>query len=133
MARLKFFAEGLPTWYCCQYPSSLQDRITVACRFSVMLFLLDDLLEHMSLEEGSYYNERLMSIITGDVTTRDGSPVEKIVWDVWNDMKAVDDRLAHDLVEPMFDFWRSHTDSRRLDKKGTAAYLEYRARDVAAQ
>ncbi|KAH9237210.1 hypothetical protein K456DRAFT_1830608 [Colletotrichum gloeosporioides 23] len=132
-ARLKFAAEGLPTWHCCQYPLSLPDRITAACRLSVMLFLLDDLLEHMSLEEGSSYNEKLVSIITGDAKPSDGSPIENIVGDVWHEMEILDIRLAHDLMEPMFDFWCSQTDSSRLEKKGVAGYLRYRERDVAAQ
>ncbi|KAE9566468.1 hypothetical protein CGMCC3_g17386 [Colletotrichum fructicola] len=98
-----------------------------------MLFLLDDLLEHMSLEKGASYNKRLMSIVTGDTKPSDESPIEKIVGDVWNEMKTVDAHLAQDLVEPMFDFWRSQTDSGRLAKKGIADYLQYRERDVAAQ
>lgn len=40
-SRLKFVAEGLPTWHCCQYPTSLNDRVVVASRFTVMLFLVD--------------------------------------------------------------------------------------------
>ncbi|KAF4485875.1 Aristolochene synthase [Colletotrichum fructicola Nara gc5] len=66
-----------------------------------MLFLLDDLLEHMSLEKGASYNKRLISIVTGDTKPSDESPIEKIVGDVWNEMKTVDAHLAQDLVEPI--------------------------------
>ncbi|TDZ27568.1 Aristolochene synthase [Colletotrichum spinosum] len=48
-------------------------------------------------------------------------------------MEILDIRLAHDLMEPMFDFWCSQTDRSRLEKKGIAGYLRYRERDVAAQ
>ncbi|TDZ27564.1 Aristolochene synthase [Colletotrichum spinosum] len=94
---------------------------------------IKDLLEYMSLEEGSSYNEKLVSIITGDAKPSDGSPIENIVGDVWHEMEILDIRLAHDLMEPMFDFWCSQTDSSRLEKKGIAGYLRYRERDVAAQ
>ncbi|KAF4882646.1 Aristolochene synthase [Colletotrichum fructicola] len=56
-----------------------------------------------------------------------------IVSDVWKEMGILDACLADDLVEPMFDFWRSQTDNERLAKKGIAGYLQYRKRDVAAQ
>ncbi|TDZ40332.1 Aristolochene synthase [Colletotrichum trifolii] len=86
----------------------------------------------MSFEEGSSYNEKPVSIITGDAKPGDGSPIENIVGDVWHEMEILDIRLAHDLMEPMFDFWCSQTDSSRLEKKGIAGYLRYRERDVAA-
>ncbi|TDZ29866.1 Aristolochene synthase [Colletotrichum spinosum] len=59
----------------------------------------------MSFEEGSSYNEKPVSIITGDAKPGDGSPIENIVGDVWHEMEILDIRLAHDLMEPMFDFW----------------------------
>lgn len=39
--KLQFVAEGLPTWHLCQYPTAREDRVGAACRFMVMLFLVD--------------------------------------------------------------------------------------------
>ncbi|KAF4492773.1 Aristolochene synthase [Colletotrichum fructicola] len=132
-SRLKFVAEGLPTWHCCQYPTSLNDRVVVASRFTVMLFLVDDLLEHMSLQDGSSYNERLISIVKGETLPAEDSPIEKIVLEIWQQMRAIDKPLSDDVEVPTFEFWRSQNAEARLAKKSIAEYLEYRELDVASQ
>ncbi|EXF73126.1 aristolochene synthase [Colletotrichum fioriniae PJ7] len=130
--KLQFVAEGLPTWHLCQYPTAREDRVGAACRFMVMLFLVDDLLEHLSLKEGSSYNERLISIVKGETAPAQDSPIEKMVLNIWEDMRSIDKKLSDDIEGPTFAFWRSQNDKDRLAKKSVAEYLKYRELDVAS-
>ncbi|KAF0316844.1 aristolochene synthase [Colletotrichum asianum] len=55
-ARQKFLAAEL----------SRNDRIAFACCLLAILFLIDDVLEYMYLEEGESYNEKLMPLARGN-------------------------------------------------------------------
>lgn len=85
------------------------------------------------MNDGAAYNERLISISKGDVAPADDSPIEKMVLEIWEDMRAIDKRLSDDIEEPTFVFWRSQNDKSRLEKKSVAEYLKYRELDVASQ
>lgn len=91
---------------------------------------LKDLLEEMSLEEGRAYNEKLMPICRGDVAPDRNEPVEYIMYDLWEDMRAHDRALADDILEPCFDFMRAQTDPERLKYMDLKDYLKYREADV---
>ncbi|KAE8423446.1 hypothetical protein BDV36DRAFT_279001 [Aspergillus pseudocaelatus] len=89
-----------------------------------------DLLEEMSLDEGSTYNEKLMSISRGDVPPDQNIPAEWIMYDLWEDMRACDHVLANELLEPVFTFMRAQTDKTRLTIHQFGEYLDYREKDV---
>lgn len=89
-----------------------------------------DLLEDISLEEGSAYNEKLIPIARGDVLPDRAVPVEWIMYDLWENMRAHDKVLADDILEPTFTFMRAQTDKARLSVFGLKSYLAYRERDV---
>ncbi|KAJ9306248.1 hypothetical protein DTO217A2_4182 [Paecilomyces variotii] len=129
-ARKKFIAAGFSKVTCLYYPLALNDRIHFACRLLTLLFLVDDLLEDMSMDEGSAYNERLIVLSRGNVLPDRSIPVEWITYDLWESMRAHDKALADEILEPVFSFMRAQTDKVRLSIKGLGNYLEYRDGDV---
>lgn len=84
----------------------------------------------MSLEDGSAYNERLITLSSGNVLPDRSVPVEWITYDLWNGMRACDAELADDIIGPVATFMRAQTDKSRLNIKELGQYLEYRERDV---
>ncbi|KAM5465930.1 (+)-aristolochene synthase ts1 [Microsporum audouinii] len=129
-SRKKFVAADFPGVTCLYFPKALDDRISFACRLLTVLFLIDDLLEFMSLEEGSAYNEKLIPISRGDVLPDRSVPVEYITYDLWESMRAHDRSMANEILEPVFVFMRAQTDRTRIRPMGLGSYLEYRERDV---
>ncbi|KAI0113591.1 Aristolochene synthase in complex with 12,13 Difluorofarnesyl diphosphate [Nemania sp. FL0031] len=129
-AREKFVAAGFSRVTCLYFPKALDDRIHFACRLLTVLFLVDDMLEHMSLKEGEQYNQRLMDLSRGDVTPDRSIAAEFIIYDLWNSMRLHDSAMANDILEPVFVFMRAQTDSTRLKPMNLGEYLEYRERDV---
>ncbi|KAI1409845.1 Aristolochene synthase in complex with 12,13-Difluorofarnesyl diphosphate [Hypoxylon sp. FL1857] len=129
-ARRKFVAAGFSRVTCLYFPKALDDRIHYACRLLTLLFLVDDILEHMSLEDGRAYNERLMPLFRGSVLPDRSIPVEWISYDLWESMRAHDRDMADEIIEPVFTFMRAQTDPTRLTEMGLGQYLEYRERDV---
>lgn len=115
---------------CLYFPLALDDRIHFACRLLTVLFLIDDVLEHMSFADGEAYNNRLIPISRGDVLPDRTKPEEFILYDLWESMRAHDKELADEVLEPTFVFMRSQTDRARLTIQELGHYLEYREKDV---
>jgi aristolochene synthase len=84
----------------------------------------------LSLAEGSAYNEKLIEIARGDLLPDRSIPVEYIMYDLWESMRAHDFELANCVLEPMFTFMRAQTDKARLEPMNLEEYFEYRERDV---
>lgn len=57
-------------------------------------------------------------------------PVEYILYDLWESMRAHDKHLADEVLEPVFTFMRAQTDKARLEINELGQYLEYREKDV---
>jgi aristolochene synthase len=57
-------------------------------------------------------------------------PVEFIMYDLWEEMRATSPILADGILEPTFTFMRAQTDKARLSIKELGHYLVYRERDV---
>ncbi|KAI1091698.1 Aristolochene synthase in complex with 12,13-Difluorofarnesyl diphosphate [Rostrohypoxylon terebratum] len=129
-ARKKFVAAGFSRVTCLYFPQALDDRIHYACRLLTLLFLIDDILEHMSLEDGRAYNEKLMPLFRGSVLPDRSVPVEWMSYDLWESMRAQDKEMADEIMEPVFTFMRAQTDPARLTEMGLGQYLEYREADV---
>lgn len=89
-----------------------------------------DLLEDMSLADGSAYNERLILLSKGEAVPDRSVPVEWITAELWTEMRACDKDLADEILEPVFTFMRAQTDKSRLSIKELGHYLKYRERDV---
>lgn len=84
----------------------------------------------MSLEDGKSYNEYLMPYCKGETAPDRSSPVERIMYDLWEDMRSCDKQLADELIEPVFEFMRAQTSKERLQVQGLGPYLAYRQGDV---
>ncbi|KAI0198458.1 Aristolochene synthase in complex with 12,13 Difluorofarnesyl diphosphate [Astrocystis sublimbata] len=128
--RKKFVAAGFSRVTCLYFPKSLDDRIEYACMLLTILFLVDDMLEHMSLEAGAAYNQRLMDLAEGHEEPDRTIPAEYIFYDLWRDMRAQDLEMANDVLEPVFVFMRAQTDPARLRSMNLGEYFQYRERDV---
>jgi aristolochene synthase len=89
-----------------------------------------DILEHMSLEDGRAYNDKLMPLFQGSILPDRRVPVEWIGYDLWESMRAHDRGMADEILEPVFTFMRAQTDPMRLSEMGLGQYLEYREADV---
>ncbi|KAH7405672.1 isoprenoid synthase domain-containing protein [Phaeosphaeria sp. MPI-PUGE-AT-0046c] len=129
-ARKTYLKAGFSRVTCLYFPLARDDRIQYACRLLTVLFLIDDLLEDMSLEEGRRYNEHLMPFMRGQLAPDRSKPVEYILYDLWQEMRVHDAVLADEILEPTFVFMRSQTDKSRLEMKGVGNYLAYRESDV---
>ncbi|OIW22641.1 terpenoid synthase [Coniochaeta ligniaria NRRL 30616] len=120
-ARQKFVAAGFSRVTCLYFPLAKDDRIAYACRLLAILFLIDDLLEYMSLEDSKAYNERLMPLARGDAQPDRTIPVEAIFYNLWASMREKDRYLADQVLEPTF---------IRAEITEIGQYLQYRERDV---
>ncbi|OTA68014.1 Aristolochene synthase in complex with 12,13 Difluorofarnesyl diphosphate [Hypoxylon sp. EC38] len=129
-SRDKFLKAGFTRCTCMYFPKAKDDRIQFACRLLTLLFLIDDVLENMSFEEGTAYNGKLMPIIRGDEVPNCSVPVQKISYDLWQSMRANDRELADGILEPLFIFMRAQTDKRRAHSMSLGQYLEYRDKDI---
>ncbi|KAH7213260.1 Aristolochene synthase from penicillium Roqueforti [Fusarium redolens] len=125
-----FLNAGFSRVTCLYFPLAKDDRIHFACRLLTVLFLIDDLLEDMSFEDGAAYNEKLIPIARGDVQPDRNVPAEFITYDLWESMRACDKELADQVLEPTFTFMRAQTDKVRLSITELGHYLEYREKDV---
>ncbi|KAI0195403.1 Aristolochene synthase in complex with 12,13 Difluorofarnesyl diphosphate [Xylaria flabelliformis] len=129
-ARKKFVNAGFSQVTCYYFPKARNDRIGFACRLLTVLFLVDDLLEQMSLEDGERYNQRLIDLSRGDTQPDRSVPVEYIIYDLWEDMRTCDAPKAAILMDGTFVFMRAQTDKARLRPMTLHEYLEYREKDV---
>ncbi|KAI0390656.1 Aristolochene synthase from penicillium Roqueforti [Xylariaceae sp. FL0594] len=129
-ARSKFIDAGFSRVTCLYFPRARDDRIHFACRLLTLLFLIDDLLEDMSFDDGSAYNEKLISIASGELAPDRNEPVEYITHDLWESMRACDLELAEQVLDPTFLFMRAQTDKIRLGITELGQYLQYREKDV---
>ncbi|KAL4922540.1 isoprenoid synthase domain-containing protein [Aspergillus aurantiobrunneus] len=129
-SRETFVNAGFGRVTCLYFPLARDDRIIYACKLLTILFLIDDLLENMSLEDGEAYNAHLMPLMRGDVLPDRSIPVEYMMYDLWEEMRAASPVLADGILEPTFTFMRAQTDKARLSIKELGHYLVYRERDV---
>lgn len=84
----------------------------------------------MSFSDGAAYNEKLIPISRGDVQPDRSVPVEYIIYDLWESMRAHDRVLADEVLEPVFTFMRAQTERVRASPMSLGQYFEYRERDV---
>ncbi|KAI1848550.1 hypothetical protein JX266_005409 [Neoarthrinium moseri] len=84
----------------------------------------------MSFAEGAAYNERLMPLARGTTLPDQSSPVEVMMYELWQSMRNVDKTLADEVLDPMFDFMRAQTNKVRATNMGLGQYLKYREDDV---
>ncbi|KAI1177517.1 Aristolochene synthase in complex with 12,13 Difluorofarnesyl diphosphate [Nemania sp. FL0916] len=115
-ARKKFLGADFPRFVCYYFPCSLDDRLRLVCEIVTHLFLVDDVIENMSLKDGRAFNDKLIALSRGE-----------------QGLRKCDKKLADDMLEPCFKFMNSQTDPRRLNKMNLEQYLEYRLDDVGKE
>ena len=84
----------------------------------------------MSLQDGEDYNRILMPLCSGDTLPDRSIPVQWIMFDLWESMRAADRELANGILEPVFTFMRAQTCKSRLTMRRLDEYLDYRQGDV---
>ena len=84
----------------------------------------------MSFERGKAYNDSLKSLCRGDALPDRDVPVEYITYDLWQSMREHDERLANDILDPVFTFMDAQTNAKREHFEGLGVYLKYREGDV---
>ncbi len=94
-----------------------------------MLIKIDQL-EYMSLEAGKAYNDSLMPFCTGSALPDRDVPVQWMMYDIWAEMRDLDQDLAAAVEEPVFLFMRAQTSKERLAINNLHRYLVYRQGDV---
>ncbi|KAI3322261.1 terpenoid synthase [Xylariaceae sp. AK1471] len=135
-ARSTFLKAGFSRVTCLYFPLAKDDRIHFACRLLTVLFLIDDILEDLSFADGEKLNTRLIELSRGpqyatpDPEAEGSDPVEFVLYDLWESMRAYDLDLANEVLEPTFVFMRSQTDRARLSITELGEYLRYREKDV---
>ncbi|KAI1635180.1 Aristolochene synthase [Biscogniauxia mediterranea] len=132
-SRRKFVAADFCRFSCLSYPLTLEDRSALCCKLITLLFLVDDQIDLTSLEDAQEYNERLILIARGVQKPDRSIPAEWIMWDIWEEMRAVDAELAHKLEEPTFIFLRAQVDKTRLDTGDLATYFQFREKDIGTE
>ena len=68
---------------------------------------------------------------TAHLLSRLGSiAVELILYDIWQDMRGADEKLAEAVLESTLVFMQAQTDRNRLGITQLGLYFEYREKDV---
>ncbi|KAI1487270.1 Aristolochene synthase in complex with 12,13-Difluorofarnesyl diphosphate [Biscogniauxia mediterranea] len=132
-SRRKFVDADFCGWTCLCYPLALDERAALGCKFITHLFLVDDQIDLVSLKDAQEYIERLILIIRGVQKPDRSIPAEWIMWDIWEEMRAVDAELAHTLEEPTFILLRAQVDKTRLDTGDLATYFQFRVKDIGTE
>lgn len=131
--RKKFVGADFPGFVCYYFPCSMNDRLRLVCEIVTHLFLIDDILETMSITEGRALNDKLIAIARGDVLPDRRWAPEWIMYDIWEGFRKCDKDLANAMIQPCFNFMNAQTDPRRLNKMDLEKYLEYRLDDVGKE
>ena len=139
---------------CLLYPRALDDRLIYACKLITVLFLLDgrhlrsaganinhllgayctlDVLESFSIEDGTVYTERLISIIHGDTEPKLCVPIEFMFDELWTEMRSCDAKLADIVIGPLVVVLRAMTARERLHIKTLDKYLLFRKQDIGQE
>ncbi len=71
-----------------------------------------------------------MPIMRGDTMPDRSVPVEWMMFDLWESMRAHDKVMADEVLEPVFVFMRAQTDRTRAESMSLGTYFEYREKDV---
>ena len=128
--RRRFVDEGYALFVCILCPSTFGDRLHWGCRLLTTGFLIDDLLDRMSVEEGVAHNARVVECARGVVLPDKNNPAQWIMYDLFEDMRTVDRRLADELLTPTIDFLEAQADGGRLKPMTLQEYFVYRDADL---
>ncbi|KAI0379574.1 terpenoid synthase [Hypomontagnella monticulosa] len=126
----RFVDEGYAWFVCINCPLSLDDRMHWGCRLLTTGFLIDDLLDRMSVVEGVEHNSKVIECARGKLMPDRNIPAQWIMYDLFEDMRAIDKHLADELLEPTIDFLIAQADGNRMKPMSLKEYFEYRDADL---
>ena len=128
--RKRFVEEGYAWFVCINSPMSLDERMHWGCRLLTVGFLIDDLLDSMSVEEGVAYNSKVIECARGNMLPDRSVPGQWIMYDLFEDMRAVDKPLADELLVHTIDFLLAQVDGSRMKPMDLKEYFLYRDADL---
>ncbi|MCJ1479457.1 hypothetical protein MMC13_008143 [Lambiella insularis] len=128
-ARQKFLAADVNRWACWALPLARNDRILDAVKVNTLLFLLDDVAENMSVEEGKALYKRLIPIAKGKVLPNRADPYEWITYDVWASMRAVDEGLTENTFQGALLCVNAQVDAARNSCVSMSSLLKQRYKE----
>ncbi|KAJ7274038.1 Aristolochene synthase in complex with 12,13 Difluorofarnesyl diphosphate [Mycena rebaudengoi] len=130
-ARQKFVDAKFAYALCIIWPESIDERMVHACFLVTLLFLVDDVLDSLPLDEGREYNTILWKCLSGNKEPNRDIPVEWIAYDVGERMRSCDPVLADDVFKEIAVFMRAQTDPIRLKEDiQWNEYLAWRILDI---
>ena len=86
----------------------------------------------MSLEDGARVNDRIIGVIKREFPPNPNEPREWMMHEIWERMRAIDNKLAGEMEEPTFVCLRSQVEAERLQPKTLKSYFAYREMDVGS-
>ncbi|KAH8806873.1 isoprenoid synthase domain-containing protein, partial [Flagelloscypha sp. PMI_526] len=125
-SRQKFIGSKFAYMSCAVWPESLDERIYLFA----LLFLIDDHLDNLSLDEGRAYNAMVFAFFCGTKVPNRAIPIEWITYDVGADMRRCDPVLFPNVVRDMDQFMAAQTDSKRDQDLSFKEYMPWRIDDV---
>lgn len=126
----RFVDEGYAWFVCINCPLSLDERVHWGCRLLTLGFLIDDVLDRMSVEEGVDHNSKVIECARGNLLPDRNIPSQWIMYDLFEEMRAVDKQLADELLEPTIEFLVAQADGNRMKAMNLREYFEYRDADL---
>jgi aristolochene synthase len=109
---------------------SLPERMHWGCRLLTLSFLIDDLLDRMSVKEGVAHQEKVIECAVGEHLPDYKVPAQWIMYDLFQNMRAVEKQLADELLQRTIDFLLAQADGNRMKPMNLEQYIEYRDADL---
>ena len=128
--RRRFVDEGYAWFVSINCPMSLNERMHWGSRLLTTGFLIDDLLDRISVEESVARNFKVIECARGNLLPNRNVPAQRIMYDLFEDMRAVDRQFADELLEPTIDFLVAQADEQRMKPMTLKEYFDYRDADL---
>lgn len=126
----RFCDEGYAWFNCILCPMGLDDRMVGVCKFLTTGFLIDDMLDRMSVEEGKAHNAIVIECCRGERLPDREKPAQWIMYDLFQEFRRIDKELSDMLLKYTIDFFTAQTDADRSNIKNLQGYFEYRHADL---
>jgi aristolochene synthase len=100
------------------------------CRLLTIGFLIDDLLDRMSLEDGLAHNTKVIKCARGTLLLDRNVPAQFIMFDIFEGMRKVDIQLVDAVLQPTIDLLLAQVDTTRMRPMNLKEYFVYRIADL---
>lgn len=126
----RFVDEGFVWYSCIICPKGLQDRQLGICKYLTAGFLIDDMLDRMSVEEGVKHNDIIIACCSGTMQPDRTKPAQWMMYDLFQEFRATDKDLADLLLQYTIEFFAAQVVADRSKIKTLEGYWEYRYSDL---